>query len=161
MHAEVKRSAQGTCVNARVPRKEDRRFLTGRDRYVDNVQPSRNLYAAFLRSPYTNATTTRIDCAPALHVDGVVAVFDARSLLLNGWVAKIHRRKYVATEMPILADGRVRHQGELVALVVAARRRTALGPSKLTTSHLVYVRSRNVKCPGIFRAYIGLQRNDR
>ena len=38
-------------VGARVVRKEDKRFITGKGRYVDDIRLHGMTYAAFVRSP--------------------------------------------------------------------------------------------------------------
>ena len=42
-------------IGARVPRKEDKRFITGRGRYTDDMSVPGMCYAAFVRSPHAHA----------------------------------------------------------------------------------------------------------
>ena len=42
-------------IGARIARREDVRFLTGRTRYVDDIRLPRTVHAAFVRSPYAHA----------------------------------------------------------------------------------------------------------
>ena len=62
-------------VGAKVQRVEDRRILTGRGRYVDDLQLPDMLHAAFLRSPIAHARITGLDVTEARQADGVVAVY--------------------------------------------------------------------------------------
>jgi carbon-monoxide dehydrogenase large subunit len=64
----------GRFVGARVERKEDPRFLTGRGRYTDDVVVPGMLHVAFVRSPHARATITSVDTLAALALPGVVAV---------------------------------------------------------------------------------------
>jgi len=50
-----------TGIGARVPRTEDKRFLTGTGRYVDDLPLARATYAYFLRSPHAHAKIKSID----------------------------------------------------------------------------------------------------
>jgi len=67
-------------IGARIPRLEDRRFLTGRARYVADLDRPRLLHVAFLRSPHAHARIARVDTAPALAQPGVVACWTAQDL---------------------------------------------------------------------------------
>ena len=57
-----------------MPRIEDRRFITGQGRYVDDNGEAGLLHAAFLRSPHAHAEIRSIDTSVARSVPGVVAV---------------------------------------------------------------------------------------
>lgn len=112
-----------------IPRKEDRRFVTGRGQYVDDLHLEGMLHAVFVRSPYAHARVQAIDARDARKADGVVAVLTAEDL--EGRVAPLPTE--VALEgadlktppYPVLATDRVRYQGEAVAVVVAEDRYTA------------------------------------
>ena len=47
-----------------VRRVEDRRFITGRGSYVDDLVRPRQAYAVMLRSPHAHARIREIDTAP-------------------------------------------------------------------------------------------------
>lgn len=106
-------------VGSRVRRKEDRRLVTGRGRYVADIGAAGMLYAAFARSPIANGVIASVDKEDALRVPGVVAVFDAEDLDMAPLIANVTRPEFRATEMPPLARGRVKFQGDPVAIVVA------------------------------------------
>ena len=42
-------------IGARVPRKEDKRFITGKGRYTDDMSVAGMCHAAFVRSPHAHA----------------------------------------------------------------------------------------------------------
>jgi aerobic carbon-monoxide dehydrogenase large subunit len=106
-------------IGAAVPRKEDRRMLLGRGRFVDDLARPGLLHAAFVRSPHAHARMTGIDAAAAAAQPGVAAVLTAASLGYPFLLAVLERDEFVPTRMPILAGDVVRFVGEPVALVVA------------------------------------------
>jgi len=61
-------------------RKEDRRLITGRTRWTDNIALTGLLHMAIVRSPFAHATITGIDSSAAKEVPGVVAVYTASDL---------------------------------------------------------------------------------
>ncbi len=117
----------GTGIGARVQRKEDFRFITGKGQYVDDVNRHGQAHAAFLRSPHAHAEILRIDASAALAAPGVVAVFTGDDLaadkiggLICGWM--IHSKDgspMKAGAHPALAQGKVRYVGDHVAVVIA------------------------------------------
>jgi carbon-monoxide dehydrogenase large subunit len=114
-------------IGARVLRKEDRRFITGRGRYTDDINRSGQAYAVFVRSPHAHARINGIDKSQALAAPGVLAVLDGDDLKASGWGGlicgwMIHSRDgspMKAGPHPMLAQGKVRHVGDQVACVVA------------------------------------------
>lgn len=64
-------------VGARVPRTNDRRLLTGRGRYTDDVAPAGLLHAAVLRSPVAAGRLVHINRSAAEGLDGVHLVITA------------------------------------------------------------------------------------
>ena len=61
-------------IGASVVRKEDRRFITGRGRYVDDIKVLGMTYAHFIRSPHAHAKVVSIDASAAKAMPGVVDV---------------------------------------------------------------------------------------
>jgi aerobic carbon-monoxide dehydrogenase large subunit len=106
-------------VGAAVPRKEDRRMLLGRGRFVADLGRAGLLHAAFVRSPHAHARIGAIDTAAAAQVDGVRGVFTAASFGHPYLLALLERDEFVPTPMPILAAEVARFVGEPVAVVVA------------------------------------------
>ncbi len=110
-----------------VRRVEDRRFLTGEGRYLDDIAFDGQLHARILRSPYAHAEIRSIDTAAAVAVPGVVAVLTGAEVAADGLGdippgALVTNRdgssNYVPSR-PALARERVRFVGEPVALVLA------------------------------------------
>ena len=108
-------------------RREDARFLTGAGQYTDDVVLPGQTYAVFVRSPYAHARIVSIDAGKALKAPGVHKVFTGADLaeakvngLPCGW--QIHSKDGSPMKEPphpVLAQGKVRHVGDAVALVVA------------------------------------------
>jgi len=108
-------------------RREDKRFLTGAGQYTDDVVLPGQTYGVFLRSPYAHARIKSIDTSKAAKAPGVVKIFVGADLaeakvggLPCGWL--IHSKDGTPMKEPahpVLAQGKVRHVGDQVALVVA------------------------------------------
>ena len=116
---EAELSPSGRWVGAALPRKEDRRMLTGRGRFTGDLTRPGMLHAAFARSPFAAATLGAIDAAAALELHGVAAVFTAADLGRPFLRAVLERDEFVPTPMPMLAGDEVRFAGEPVAVVLA------------------------------------------
>ena len=71
-------------IGARVKRKEDRRFITGKGRYTDDIRSENQAYAAFVRSPHAHAKVISVDTAAAEAMDGVIAVLTGPDLVGDG-----------------------------------------------------------------------------
>src|SRR5437764_8886328 len=115
----------GVHIGRSLRRLEDQRFLTGRGRYVDDIDMPGQLHGIVLRSPHGHAVIDRIDSATARAMPGVRGVFTAADLDADG-VGPLPCIAQVATVAPIivpprraLARDRVRHVGDPVAFVVA------------------------------------------
>jgi carbon-monoxide dehydrogenase large subunit len=118
-------------IGASVRRKEDFRFLQGRGHYVDDINRPGQAHAVLLRSPHAHATINAIDTAAARAMPGVVAIFTGADLaaiggLPCGW--QIHNKDgtpMAEPKHPVLAEGKVRHVGDPVAVVIAETRSQA------------------------------------
>jgi carbon-monoxide dehydrogenase large subunit len=107
-------------VGSRMPRREDAELLTGRGRYVGDLQRPGMLHAAFVRSPYPHARIASIDTEAALALPGVHAVLTGADLPDNlGAQPNTHLFGERETPYYALARERVRYAGEPVAVVVA------------------------------------------
>lgn len=106
---------------APVPRREDRRLITGGGRYVSDVARPGMQHAVFVRSIHAHARLRAIDAAAARAAPGVVAVVTGEDAVLahHRIRARSALSTYVETEQPVLAWPRVRHVGEAFAVVVA------------------------------------------
>ena len=121
MSREARLNAQaGRWVGASVPRKEDRRMLLGRGRFVGDLTRAGMLHAAFARSPFPAAEVTGIDTSAALATPGVTGAFTGADLGHPYLIAMLERDEFTPTRMPLLAGDQVRFAGEPVAMVLAA-----------------------------------------
>ena len=118
---------EGTGIGAAVRRKEDDRFLTGKGTYVDDINRPGQTYAYFLRSPHAHARIRGIATEAAVGAPGVVKIFTGDDLeadgvggLICGWtITQPDGETHKAPKHPVIAVGKVRHVGELVAMVIA------------------------------------------
>ena len=113
-----------TGIGASVKRLEDYRFLTGRGTYTDDINQPGQTYAYILRSPHANATINAIDTSAAAAAPGVVAIFTGADMEVGslpcGWQVNNKDGSPMAEPgHPPLAQGKVRHVGDQVAVVIA------------------------------------------
>src|SRR5215470_13860994 len=110
-------SADG--IGARLLRKEGDRLLRGRGQYVGDIRLPGMQEVAFRRSPLAHAEIKSIRVPPALRdrvflADDLAAVAPIRAdTALPGFKSSVQ---------PVLATGKVRYAGELIALCVAPTR---------------------------------------
>ena len=91
--------------------------VTGAVNYAPDLVLPRMLYAKALRSPYAHANLLRVDASKAEKLPGVVAVITRDDLAgLSPYFGP------VVDDQPAVATDRVRHVGEVVALVAAESR---------------------------------------
>jgi carbon-monoxide dehydrogenase large subunit len=118
----------GRLVGQSVVRVEDARLVTGRSRFVDDVDLPSMLHAAVLRSPLPHAAIRGIDTAAARELPGVAAVLTADDLRRLGigpmqvtWLQPDQKCK----TYPLLANGKTHYVGEALAVVAASSRYVA------------------------------------
>src|SRR5690242_12531357 len=115
-------------IGQSIRRVEDPRLLTGGGRYTDDTKlsaPAARLYV--LRSPHAHADIRSIDTAAAKKAPGVLLVFTGEDVKQAGFgdvpcLVPLDNRDGTPrgdTPRPMLAQGRVRHVGDPVAMVVA------------------------------------------
>src|SRR5947207_6604174 len=110
-----------------VRRVEDQRFLTGRARYVDDIQLPHMLHGAVVMSPHAHARIKRIDVSAALEMPGVHLVLtgaDAKKENLGGipplfMPEDMGGPKGYRTFRPLLEPAKARYVGDRIAFVVA------------------------------------------
>ena len=61
-------------VGARIERKEDKKFLTGKGRYTADINLAQQTYAYFVRSPHARAKISKVDISKASKASGVIKV---------------------------------------------------------------------------------------
>jgi carbon-monoxide dehydrogenase large subunit len=109
-----------------VPRLEDPRFITGRGRYVDDIDMPLQCHGVLVMSPHAHARLKSIDTAKAKAAAGVLAVLtgadveaDKIGSLVPIMPEDMGGPKGYRTLRPILSSGKVRAVGDRVAFVVA------------------------------------------
>jgi aerobic carbon-monoxide dehydrogenase large subunit len=121
MHADDPPRRPERWVGKSMRRVEDRRHLTGRGLFVDDIKRPGMLYASFARSSFGAARVKEVSVEDALEVDGVEEVITAPDLGgVSGLKPVLHRPEFVPVEMPLLAGDVVRHTGEPIAMVLAS-----------------------------------------
>ncbi len=123
-------------IGAAVRRKEDFRFLTGEGNYTDDINRPGQAYAYLLRSPHAHAEIAGIDTAKAKAAPGVVAVFTGADMQVGGlpcgWGVKSKDGTPMAEPPhPVLAQTRVRHVGDPVAVIIADSKEQAKDAAEL------------------------------
>jgi aerobic carbon-monoxide dehydrogenase large subunit len=113
-------SPDGPHIGRRRRRVEDPRLLTGRGRYVDDIQLAGCLHLVFLRSPHAHARIGKLDVEPARRAPGVVTVVTGAAV--RGLGAMPVNRLLPDMRVPpdpIMPDGVVQAVGLPVAAVAA------------------------------------------
>src|SRR6266481_3484632 len=109
-------------VGARVARKEDDRHLRGRGLFVGDMTMPGMREVAFLRSPVAHARILRIEIPDELRGK----VFIAADLVKVKPIRAVSGLPgFKVSEQPVLATGKVRHVGELIAACIAPTRAEA------------------------------------
>jgi carbon-monoxide dehydrogenase large subunit len=114
------RSQEG--VGARLPRKEDDRLMRGRGQFIADIRMAGMQHVAFVRSPLAHARIRAIHVPEdlkgrvftAADLDGVKPIRAVSGL-----------PGFKVSEQPVLATGKVRQVGELIAMCVADTRAEA------------------------------------
>ncbi|HYY36166.1 MAG TPA: xanthine dehydrogenase family protein molybdopterin-binding subunit [Xanthobacteraceae bacterium] len=114
-------------IGQAVRRVEDRRFLLGQGRYVDDISLPGQCYGVTVLSPHAHARIKRIDVAKAKAAPGVLCVLtgaDAVAEKLGSFTAHLMPEDFGApkghrTFQPVLNAEKVRFVGDRVAFVVA------------------------------------------
>ena len=130
MESTAARQAGPSAWTGRI---EDDALLRGAGRFGDDVKPEGALAAYFVRSPHAFAAIEHIDVTAAKNAPGVVAVLTAADLAEAHYHSISHPHPIpgrggkvaVAPHRPSLADKRVLHVGEPVAMVVAVSAQAA------------------------------------
>ena len=128
-----------TGIGAAVRRVEDKRFLTGRGNYIDDIDQRGQLFAWMLRSPHAHARINGVDTAAAAQAPGVVAIFTGADMAADevggipcGW--QLHNKDGSPMQEPAhppLAVEKVRYVGDQVAVVIAETKAQARDAAEL------------------------------
>jgi carbon-monoxide dehydrogenase large subunit len=109
-------------IGASLERKEDARFMHGRGEYVGNIRMVGMLDVAFVRSPIAHGHIVGIE-KPAGFEHAVYTHADLDGV--QPIVANSALPGFKSSEQPVLARGKVRQVGEMIAMCVAATRAEA------------------------------------
>ena len=126
-----------TGIGAAVKRKEDGRFLTGKGRFTDDINRPNQTFAYFLRSSVAHAKINSVDTSAAAAAEGVVAVYTNADMegvggLPCGWLLTFQNGDpMVEPPHPILAENKVRHVGDPIAVVIAETKKQAKAAAAL------------------------------
>lgn len=100
-------------IGRSIPRQDALNKVRGQERYAIDHYPENFVWAGVKRAGIAHARIKAIDTASAEALPGVLAV------LTHADVKGTNRQGVVRKDMPVLADAKVRHRGDAVALVVA------------------------------------------
>ena len=112
-------------IGSSTKRREDLRFLTGKGKYTDDINMPGQAYAYFVRSDVAHGTINSIGASAAEAMPGVLKVFTAKDFegvggVPCGWqVTDRFGEAMQEPKHPVLAEGKVRHVGDPIAVVVA------------------------------------------
>lgn len=117
-------SAVAGWVGKAVLRKEDEPLLTGRGRFIDDLEPVAGLrHAAILRSPHPHAKILSVDTSRAEQLAGVIGVVTGAEIArVAGPIPSVVKARM---KFNVCAIDKVRYMGEPVAVVVAENRYVA------------------------------------
>ena len=112
-------------IGASRKRPEDIRFLAGKGRYTDDINVPGQAHAHFIRSEVAHGRIKGIDTSAAAGMPGVLRIFTGADFegvggLPCGWqVTDRFGEPMQEPAHPVLAQGKVRHVGDPIAVVVA------------------------------------------
>lgn len=120
-------------IGKAVKRVEDKRFLTGKGRYTDDIVLPGMLYAYIVRSPYAHAKINNIDTSHAAQMEGVVKIYTGKDIAASGvngiptgWQVNFKNGDTMKEPPhPLLVADKARYLGDGVAVVIAESREQA------------------------------------
>ncbi len=110
----------GSILGNTVLRREDPQLLEGAAAYVDDMTPAGTLAIVFVRSNVAHGLLNSVDVSAALTMPGVKAIYTADNTPLADFQAVGFFP--AAMNRPVLAKGKVRFVGDIVAAIVAESR---------------------------------------
>ena len=120
-------------IGKAVKRVEDKRFITGKGRYTDDIVLPGMAYAYIVRSPYAHAKILKVDTSAAEAMDGVVQVYTGKDIAASGingiptgWQVNFKNGDTMKEPPhPLLVADKARYMGDAVAVVIAETREIA------------------------------------
>lgn len=128
-----------TYIGKSVKRVEDKRFITGKGNYTDDIVLPGMLHAFILRSPHAHARINSIDISEAEKADGVVKIYTGKDIaesgvggIPTGWQVNFKNGDTMKEPPhPILVTDKVLHVGDNIACVIAETKQQAKDASEL------------------------------
>jgi aerobic carbon-monoxide dehydrogenase large subunit len=114
----------GSILGNSVLRREDPQLLEGGAKYVDDLSPAGTLSIVFVRSNVAHGKLLSIDTSDAEKMPGVRAVYTSANTSFPDFNAM--PLFPAAMNRPVLAKGKVRFVGDIVAAIVADSRAQAM-----------------------------------
>ncbi len=129
----------GNIIGQAIKRVEDKRFITGKGNYTDDIVLPAMTHAYIVRSPYAHAKINSIDTSAAKSADGVVAVFTGKDIAdadINGvpcgWQVNFKNGDTMKEPPhPLLVSEKALYLGDAVAVVIAETREAAKDAAEL------------------------------
>ncbi|MBX2814689.1 MAG: xanthine dehydrogenase family protein molybdopterin-binding subunit, partial [Saprospiraceae bacterium] len=125
-------------IGQSIKRVEDKRFLTGKGKYTDDIVLPGMLHACIVRSPYAHARVLSIDTEAARETEGVVAVFTGKDIdeaiagVPCGWQVNFKNGDIMnEPPHPLLVRDKALHVGDGVAVVIAKDKRVAVDAAEM------------------------------
>lgn len=126
-------------IGQSVKRTEDRRLMTGKGKYTDDIKLVGMTYAHIVRSPYAHALIKSIDISTAQAQPGVVAVFTGADMahirgVPAGWQVNFKNgdiMKEPAHPLLCPVGTTVKHVGDGIVMVIAESRAAAVDAAEL------------------------------
>jgi aerobic carbon-monoxide dehydrogenase large subunit len=128
--------SKDSFIGQSVPRREDKRLLSGNGCYIDDIVLPRMLHVAFVRSPVAHARIRSIDLSRVRAAPGVALALSAAELnrelppvadhripMPSKWRLAV-KHKITNPRQPLLGE-KIRYVGEPIAVVVAESRYAA------------------------------------
>jgi carbon-monoxide dehydrogenase large subunit len=119
-----------SILGNRVVRLEDPRFLRGNGLYVENLELEGALSVTFVRSPLAHARVTSVDASAALERPDV-QVFTGADVDAHPFGPPPHWHITAGMARPLVARDVARFAGDIVAVVVAGDRASAVDAAEL------------------------------
>ena len=125
-------STEYAMIGKSVKRVEDKRFITGKGRYTDDIVLPGQTYVAFVRSAYAHAKINGVHTGEAMKMPGVVAIFTGADVAhINGvpcgWL--VNFKNGDAMKEPkhaLLVADKARYVGDTIAMVIAETKEQAI-----------------------------------
>lgn len=129
----------GNLIGKSVKRVEDKRFITGKGEFTDDIVLPDMAFANVIRSEYAHAKINKVDTSAAEAMEGVVAVFTGKDIdesgisgVPCGWQVDFKNGDTMKEPShPLLVLDTTRHVGDGIAVVIAESREIARDAAEL------------------------------